>query len=73
MITHDPSEYIRGIQQILISDKKKTSFLFGAGSSLAWKNDKSLTVPAIGKMTTEIVEEVGKGKAKYKTVLAEKL
>lgn len=71
MITHDPSEYIRGIQQILISDKKKIGFLFGAGSSLAWKNDKSLTVPAIGKMTTEIVEEVGKGNAKYKTALEE--
>lgn len=71
MITHDPSEYIRGIQQILISDKKKIGFLFGAGSSLAWKNDKSLTVPAIGKMTTEIVEEIEKGNAKYKTALEE--
>lgn len=71
MITHDPSEYIRGIQQILISDKKKIGFLFGAGSSLASKNDQSLTVPAIGKMTTEIVEEVGKENAKYKTALEE--
>ena len=26
MIIHDPSEYIRGIQQILISDKKKLGF-----------------------------------------------
>lgn len=66
MSKHDPSEYIRGIQQILISDKKKIGFLFGAGSSLAWKNEKSLTVPAIGKMTSEIVAEVGKGNKKYK-------
>lgn len=71
MATHDPSEYIRGIQQILISDKKKIGFLFGAGSSLATKNETSLTVPAIGKMTSEIVEEVGKVNAKYKTALEE--
>lgn len=60
MINHDPSEYIRGIQQILISDKKRIGFLFGAGSSLAKKKGKkSLTVPAIGKMTTDIVKIVG--------------
>ncbi|MGV7107475.1 SIR2 family protein [Flavobacterium sp. U410] len=69
--THDPSEYIRGIQQILISDKKKIGFLFGAGSSLATKNETSLTVPAIGKMTSEIVDEVGKLDGKYKTALEE--
>jgi hypothetical protein len=55
----------------LISDKKKIGFLFGAGSSLAMKNKTSLTVPAIGKMTSEIVEEVGKVNAKYKTALEE--
>jgi hypothetical protein len=69
IITHDPSEYIRGIQQILISDKKKIGFLFGAGSSLAKKNDNSLTVPAISKMTSEIVEEVGKINPTFKTAL----
>ncbi len=31
---HDPSEYIKGLQQILISDKKRIGFLFGAGSSI---------------------------------------
>lgn len=36
-LTHDPSEYIRGLQQLLISDKKKIAFLFGAGTSLAKK------------------------------------
>ncbi|MDM1042565.1 SIR2 family protein [Empedobacter brevis] len=71
MIYHDPSEYIRGIQQILISDKKKIGFLFGAGSSLATKNENSLTVPAIGKMTSEIVEEIGKLQEKYKIALDE--
>ena len=71
MTTHDPSEYIRGIQQILISDKKKIGFLFGAGSSLATKNYKSLIVPAIGKMTSEIVDEAGKLNSKYKTALEE--
>lgn len=65
MMKHDPSEYIRGIQQILISDKKKIGFLFGAGSSLASKSDNSLTVPAIGAMTKEIVKEAGEKQASY--------
>jgi hypothetical protein len=71
MITHDPSEYIRGIQQILISDKKRIGFLFGAGSSLAWKNHNSLTVPAIGKMTSEIIQELCDKDPKYKAVFNE--
>lgn len=69
MINHDPSEYIRGIQQILISDKKKIGFLFGAGSSLAKNNNQSLTVPAISKMTSEIVKEVEKVNPTFKTAL----
>ncbi|MCT3806470.1 SIR2 family protein [Elizabethkingia anophelis] len=71
MNSYDPSEYIRGIQQILISDKKKIGFLFGAGSSLAWKNIKSLTVPAIGKMTSEILVEVVKVEPKFEIALDE--
>ncbi len=67
---HDPSEYIRGIQQILVSDKKRIGFLFGAGSSLAKKSEDSLTVPAIGKMTSEIVDRIGKEK-KYEKALKE--
>lgn len=70
-ITHDPSEYIRGIQQVLISDKKRIGFLFGAGSSLATKSEKSLIVPAITKMTLEIIEIVGKVEGKYKIALDE--
>lgn len=37
MIMFDPSEYIKGLQQLLISDKKKVGFLCGAGTSLAKK------------------------------------
>ncbi|MBP1617954.1 MAG: hypothetical protein H6Q14_1781 [Bacteroidetes bacterium] len=55
---HDPSEYIRGLQQLLISDKKKIAFLFGAGTSLSKKNKDSFNVPAIGKLTDEIEVEI---------------
>ncbi|MES2557749.1 MAG: SIR2 family protein [Bacteroidota bacterium] len=71
MIKHDPSEYIRGIQQILISDKKRIGFLFGAGSSLAWKNPSSLTVPAIGQMTSEIIQKLCDKDPRYKAVFEE--
>jgi len=69
--SHDPAEYIRGIQQILISDKKRIGFLFGAGSSLAKKSEKSLIVPAIGQMTSEIIAKVGEVEKKYKKALKE--
>ncbi|MCK9629384.1 MAG: SIR2 family protein [Bacteroidales bacterium] len=69
-ITHDPSEYVRGLQQLLISDKKKIAFLFGAGTSLANKNCKSLIVPAIGEMTVKVVTELNKTQ-KYNTAIAE--
>lgn len=68
---HDPSEYIRGIQQILVSDKKRIGFLFGAGTSLSMKNEKSLTVPAIGKLTNQIVEELSDKNKKFKIALKE--
>lgn len=71
MITHDPSEYIRGIQQILISDKKRIGFLFGAGSSYASKNHSSLTVPTIGMMTSEIIKELCDKEPIYKVVFKE--
>jgi len=55
VITHDPTEYIKGLQQLLVSDKKRVAFLFGAGTSLAKKDkDKSISIPAIGKMTSDI-------------------
>lgn len=70
MITHDPSEYIRGLQQLLVSDKKKIAFLFGAGTSLAKKNNDSLTVPAIARMTREIEESITQGE-KLKNAIEE--
>lgn len=60
VISHDPSEHIRGLQQLLVSDKKKIAFLFGAGTSLAKKNKDSLNVPAIGKMTQDITDDICK-------------
>ncbi|KYH30640.1 hypothetical protein CLTEP_25370 [Clostridium tepidiprofundi DSM 19306] len=69
-ITHDPVEYIKGLQQILVSDKKRIAFLFGAGTSLAKKNTQSLTVPAIGRMT-EIIEEELSEVEKYKKAINE--
>lgn len=69
--THDPSEYIRGIQQILISDKKRLGFLLGGGTSLAKKNDLSLTVPGISELTNYIVEEITKENETYGNVLRE--
>ena len=68
MLTHDPSEYIKGLQQILVSDKKKVAFLFGAGTSLAKKNNDSLIVPAIDTMTNKIEEKLNK-KVSYKTAI----
>lgn len=57
MNTHDPREHIRGIHQILISDKKRIGFLFGAGTSFA-TGLPTVFVPAIEKMTKTIVAEV---------------
>jgi len=52
----DPYEIVKGIQQLLVSDKKKIAFLFGAGTSLAKKQDDSPSIPAIGKMTKIVLE-----------------
>ncbi len=65
-MAHDPSEYIKGLQQLLISDKKKIAFLFGAGTSLAKKNKNSINIPAIDAMTSKI-ETVLHKNAVYKT------
>ncbi len=34
MHTHDPREFVRGLQQILVSDSKRIGFLTGAGTSM---------------------------------------
>ncbi len=59
-LTHDPSEYIRGLQQLLVSDKKKIAFLFGAGTSCAKKNQDSIRIPAVAEMTKKVEEELSK-------------
>lgn len=70
MVIFDPNEYIKGIQQLLISDKKKIGFLCGAGTSLAKKNDMSKVVPAVGKLTIDILEELKK-EPQYNAALIE--
>jgi len=67
-MTHDPSEYIRGLQQLLISDKKRIAFLFGAGTSLARKSATSRCVPAMEKMTEEIEGELAKNEDYRKAI-----
>lgn len=69
-MSHDPSEYIRGLQQLLISDKKNIAFLYGAGTSMSKKNEYSITIPAIGQMTSNI-EKSFDDEVKYKNALAE--
>ena len=69
-MTHDPSEYIRGLQQLLVSDKKRIAFLFGAGTSLSKKNKKSISVPAICEMTNKI-EKILNKKENYKNAIDE--
>lgn len=61
---HDPREHIRGIHQILISDKKRIGFLFGAGSSFA-TGVPNVQVPAIAEMTKRIVADAGAHSAKF--------
>lgn len=55
MKNHDPREQVRGLHQILTSDKKRIGFLFGAGTSLATGID-GICIPSIDKMTSTVVE-----------------
>jgi hypothetical protein len=57
MKNHDPREQVRGLHQILTSDKKRIGFLFGAGTSYA-TGINEICVPAIAKMTSDIVSHV---------------
>jgi hypothetical protein len=70
--THDPREHIRGVHQILINNKKRIGFLFGAGSSC--KNATgikpiSIGVPVIGEMTNLVVNEVIAHSAEFDTAV----
>lgn len=64
MNTYDPREHIRGIHQILISDKKRIGFLFGAGSSYA-TGSPTVCIPAITEMTTRIFNKVAGHSAEF--------
>lgn len=54
----DPMEYMKGIQQLLVSDKKRIGFLCGAGTSLAKKNQFTKNAPAVKIMTENVVNEL---------------
>lgn len=69
--SHDPREFIRSVQQILINNKIRIGFLFGAGSSMAApltdkegkqildKKKKSVPlIPGISAMTDKIVSGI---------------
>lgn len=70
-ITHDPREFAKGLQQILISDTKKIGFLFGAGTSFATKSgsNSNSRVPAVAKMTQLIVDKLKAKKDAFKNAL----
>jgi len=70
MNTHDPREHIKGIHQILISDKKRIGFLFGAGSSFA-TGLPDVFIPAIDKMTEVIIGKVVAHSAELGTAVKE--
>ena len=66
---HNIQDYIKGLKQLLVSDKKKIAFLFGAGTSCPH-------IPAVEKMTVSIVKEIttkteGEIKEKYKKAINE--
>lgn len=65
--THDPREYIRQLQQILVSGSKRIGFLLGAGSSMIKeKNHKDQSgndiklplVPGTAEITQKVVEKI---------------
>lgn len=70
MNSHDPREHIRGVHQILISDKKRIGFLFGAGSSFA-TGLPNLRVPAIEQMTKIIVADAEAESPEFATAVKE--
>src|SRR5215471_3782662 len=70
MTAHDPREYVRGIHQILISDKKRIGFLFGAGSSFA-TGVSSVSVPIVQSITEEILKTIQARSAPFATAVKE--
>ncbi len=68
-LTHDPREFVRGLQQILISDTKRLGFLFGAGTSMAIKEgaNKDSIIPGVKEMTDVIINSISE--SNYKNAL----
>ena len=71
MSNFNPHDYIKGLYQVLMSDKKKIGFLFGAGSSLARKKDAEVFVPAVAELTKDIVSELSTEDQKFDNALNE--
>lgn len=71
--SYDPSEYIKGLQQILISDKKKIGFLFGAGTSVnPLSNNKDETViPETKEITAKAVEYASRRDKRFEKALSQ--
>jgi SIR2-like domain len=70
MKNHDPREQVRGLHQILTSDKKRIGFLFGAGTSFA-TGIPGISVPAIAKMTSDIVQNVSEQSTALATAIGD--
>ena len=83
---HDPREFIRGIQQILINNTIRIGFLFGAGTSMAApltetngepvkdeKNKVKSLIPGVWAMTDSILDSIVEDKFKeaLETIKAE--
>ena len=68
-LTHDPREFVRGLQQILISDTKRLGFFFGAGTSMAIRKgaNKNSVIPGVKEMTDTIISSISE--KKYKEAL----
>ena len=62
-IMYDPLRYVRDLQQILISDKKKIAFLFGAGTSVPH-------IDTIRGLTEGIHKEIIKSKDNYRNAIS---
>ncbi len=70
MQTFDPSEYVKHLQQLLVSDKKKIGFLFGAGTSMVVNPQcKKSYIPGIGEMTSQIMESIKETYPDYFTAI----
>lgn len=62
--THDPREFARQLQQILVSNSKRIGFLLGAGTSMlkekivAGQDEKQSLVPGTKAMTESVIKAI---------------